>query len=54
MECTDNLVVHDLPETSAFGNDRAMVKGHVVVAGTTLTLDATAPGVASTLMPQTC
>jgi hypothetical protein len=30
--CTDNLVVHGLPETTAFGNDRATVKGHVVNA----------------------
>ena len=49
-ECTDNLVVRDLPDTSAFGNDRATVKGHVMTAGTTPTLDATAPGVATKLM----
>jgi len=83
--CADSVVVHELPETPPFGNDRATVTGHVVdadgvailgatvtvrasgeratvdsngafvidvPANTTLTLAATAPNRATTLLPQ--
>ena len=83
--CADNVVVLELPETPALGNDRATVTGHVVdadggailgatvtvrasgeratvdsngafvidvPANTTLTLAATAPNLATTLVPQ--